>query len=173
MNEEATVAKALLTGLVAAGTALWGWFGWLVLIWIACMVLDYLSGSAAAAKKGEWNSPRAREGLWHKAGMILAVIVAALGDVVIGIILRGTGLQLPIHYTVLLSVVVVAWYTLTELGSIAENAVQMGANVPLWLRRLLKVSADAVEQAGEQMTGSDKNEDKKEADHHGDGEAAS
>lgn len=150
---ETTTAKVILTGILAAGTALWGWFGWLVLLWALCMVLDYLSGSAAAMKKGEWSSDRAREGLWHKAGMILAVCVAALADAAIGLILRAGFLELPFDYSVLLSVIVVSWYTLTELGSIAENAVQMGAKVPGWLRRLLKVSAEAVDKTGEKLAG--------------------
>ena len=152
-TEETTAAKVVLTGLLAAGTALWGWFGWLVILWSGSMALDYLSGSAAAMKKGEWSSDRAREGLWHKAGTILAVSVAALADAAVGLLLRSGFVTLPFRYEVLLSVIVLAWYTLTELGSIAENAVQMGARVPGWLRRFLKVSVEAVDEAGKQITG--------------------
>ena len=43
---------------------------------------------------------------------------------------------------------VLAWYIITELGSILENAVKMGANVPSWLVKLLKASANIVEAAG-------------------------
>ena len=67
MEDNVFMAKVLLTGLIAAGTTLWGWFGWMVILWIGCMVLDYLSGSLAATKQGEWNSKRAREGLWNKS----------------------------------------------------------------------------------------------------------
>ncbi len=45
---------------------------------------------------------------------------------------------------------VLAWYIITELGSILENAVKMGAKVPQWLIKLLKASANIVEAAGEQ-----------------------
>ena len=41
-----------------------------------------------------------------------------------------------------------AWYIITELGSILENAVKLGANVPSWLVKLLKASADIVASAG-------------------------
>ena len=44
---------------------------------------------------------------------------------------------------------VLAWYIVTELGSILENAVKMGANVPGWLVKLLKSSANLMDQAGE------------------------
>ena len=66
-------------------------------------------------------------------------------------------LALPFDYTVLLSVIVIIWYILTELGSIAENAVQLGAKVPGFLQRILKVSANAVEQTGDNLTGGDRN----------------
>lgn len=44
---------------------------------------------------------------------------------------------------------VLAWYIITELGSILENAVKMGGNVPSWLVKLLKASANIVEAAGD------------------------
>ena len=69
--------KAAIAALTGALTALWGWMGWLAVGWIVCMGLDYLTGSMAAAKAGAWNSARAREGIWHKCGMIVVVLVAA------------------------------------------------------------------------------------------------
>ena len=39
--------KAALSALCAALTALWGWFGWLIFAWVVCMLIDYLTGSAA------------------------------------------------------------------------------------------------------------------------------
>ena len=44
---------------------------------------------------------------------------------------------------------VLAWYIITELGSILENAVKMGAKVPDWLVKLLKASANIVQSAGD------------------------
>ena len=46
---ENTTIKAFAAALIAAGTAVWGWMGWLVIAWLACMVMDYLTGSLAAA----------------------------------------------------------------------------------------------------------------------------
>ena len=43
---------------------------------------------------------------------------------------------------------VLAWYIITELGSILENAVKMGAAVPGWLVKLLEAGAKAMENAG-------------------------
>ena len=152
MNENMPGVKLGLMTLIAAGTALWGWFGWLVLIWIGCMVVDYVSGSLASIKAKEWNSARAREGLWHKGGMIITVIVAGIADVLIGLLLHMDGMRLPFNYSVLLCPIVLAWYTLTELGSILENAALLGSRVPRWLPNWMKVVADAMEKTGEKLT---------------------
>ena len=128
--------KAAVAAVLGCLTALWGWFGWLVVAWAACMVLDWLSGSAAAASRGEWASSVARDGIWHKAGMVVVVLVSALTDGVLGMAvanLPGLGLQ---PNGVVLPVVLV-WYIFTELGSIAENAAAMGAPVPAWLVKIL------------------------------------
>lgn len=157
--DSTTTIKAFLIALVAAGTAIWGWMGWLIILWVVCMVLDYVTGSAAARRNHEWNSSRAREGLWGKAGMIVAVIVAAIADIVLSLMLNMDGLQLPFHYSVLLTPVVVSWYTLTELGSMAENAVKMGGRVPKWIKKGLKIAADALDKAGEAATSGEEAKD--------------
>ena len=130
-------------------TGLWGWLGWLAVGWIGCMMLDYLTGSLAAAKEGVWSSGRAREGVWHKCGMIVVVLVAAGADMLLALVLEHLPLvELPFRYAGLVCPVVLVWYIVTELGSIVENAVTMGAPVPGWLPKLLAVSRDAVDHAG-------------------------
>ena len=63
--------KAAVAAVLGCLTALWGWFGWLVVAWVACMLLDYATGTAAALKAGKWSCKAAREGLWHKLGSIV------------------------------------------------------------------------------------------------------
>lgn len=140
--------KAAITCLCGAFSAAFGWLGWLVLAWIGCMVVDYISGSSAAMKAGQWSSAQARAGIWHKAGMIVVVIVAAVADKVLAIVLANIP-GLPIDYTVLLLPMVLVWYILTELGSILENAAAMGAPVPEFLIRILANAKDTVEVATE------------------------
>ena len=76
--------KAAIAAAVGAFGAAFGWLGWLALAWVGCMALDYLTGSAAAAAKGSWSSAAARAGIWHKGGMIVVVLVAAVTDCVLG-----------------------------------------------------------------------------------------
>ena len=146
--------KAAVIAMIGALTGIWGWFGWLVIGWVLCMLVDYITGSAAAAKQGEWCSEKAREGIWHKAGMIVVVLVAAGADLLISLVIANIpAIQLPFEYGGLICPIVLIWYGVTELGSITENAVAMGAPVPEWLTKLLQVSKSAIDSAGDQITG--------------------
>ena len=152
--EHVNKIKAAVAAVLGLLTGLWGWFGWLVVGWIACMALDYLTGSLAAAKEGQWSSGKAREGIWHKCGMIVVVIVAAGADLLLSLVLTYLPLvELPIQYAGLVCPVVLVWYIVTELGSIVENAVAMGAVVPKWLTKLLAMSKSAVDSTGDKLGG--------------------
>lgn len=143
--------KAAIAAIIAILTALWEWFGWLVVLFIFCMAVDFLTGSAVACRAGKWASPAARDGIWHKCGSIVVVIVAGVADLLIGTLIGHIpGVTLPFEYTVLLCPMVVVWYTLTELGSIVENAVALGAPVPQWLQKALAAAKDAVDKLGEE-----------------------
>lgn len=160
--KEGRLAVAAAVGLL---TGLWGWLGWLTVGWVACMALDYVTGSAAAAKEGAWSSAKAREGIWHKMGMVVVVVAAAGADLLMSAALEHLPmLELPVEYPGLLCPVVLVWYIVTELGSMVENAVVMGAAVPQWLRRLLAVSRDAIGQAvdGQDNGPTDESEGKEE-----------
>ena len=64
---------------------------------------------------------------------VVAVLTAALCDLAAGLLLApegGTSLQLFPLAT--------AWYLLTELGSVAENAGKLGAPVPKFLLRAVQ-----------------------------------
>lgn len=146
--------KAFTAALAGGLTALWGWLGWLVAGWLICMALDYLTGSLAAAKAGSWASGKAREGIWHKCGMVVVVLVAAGADLLIGAALDNLpGIALPFQFGGLVLPMVLVWYIITELGSMAENAADMGSDVPPWLLRLLAVGKNAIDDAGEAIAG--------------------
>ncbi len=149
MNERLTAIKATIAAFFTALGAFLGWQGVMMLIWIGAMALDYLSGSLAAWLAGEWSSTVAREGLKHKGGMILVVAVAALADITLTIICA----HLPVEmvWPVLVLPLVLAWYILTELGSILENAVKMGAPIPAWLMKLLTVGLKAIDKKADSL----------------------
>lgn len=145
MEEHINGIKAAASVLLAALTALWGWFGWLVMGWLALLVLDWITGTAVAMKSGQWSSQVAREGAWHKLGSIVAVLVSGLLDLVLGLLLENVPLALPFNYSTFLCPLVLVWYILTEAGSIVEHAGALGAPLPAWLRRIVASLRDKVD----------------------------
>lgn len=146
--EKVNHLKAAIAAALGLLTALWGWFGWLVVAWVACMAIDWITGSAAAVKGGEWSSKVARDGCWHKLGSIVAVLVSGILDLVMGLLLDNVP-SLPIHYTVFLCPLMLVWYIVTETGSIVENAGKLGANIPPWLRKAIAALKDTVDGVGD------------------------
>ena len=144
MNETTvTTIKAAIAAAVATMTAL--------------MLADWLIGSAAAAKEGRWSSAKMREGAWHKGGMILVVCIALVADWLIGSILGHIpAISLPFTYSVLLAPLVIVWYIIGELGSLAEHAVTFGA--------ILEIGKNAVDAAGESIAGEGGGDDPKESE---------
>ena len=132
--------KAAISAVLAGMTAFWGCTGWLVVIWLVAMVLDYATGSWAALSTGTWDSAVARAGLWHKLGSIVAMLVALLLDVALAEIVNygDLGFELPFEYKSAFLPLVAIWYIVTELGSIIENAARLGAPVPKFLISSLK-----------------------------------
>jgi len=142
--DKALEIKGAVTAVIAFGTALFGWVGWLAILWLVSMVLDYITGSLAALSLGEWSSSLARKGLWHKLGSIAAVLVSALCDIALGVIAANLGEGvLPFDYDCFITPVVLMWYVFTELGSIVENAVKLGAPVPEFLVKIIKKARDS------------------------------
>lgn len=161
MEDNLNQIKIWVSSVLGILTGFWGWMGWLLVLWVLCMVLDYITGSLAAVKAGEWSSKVAREGIWHKAGMIFTVALMGLADVLLGIVLD----KLPVinvPFSGLICPVVLVWYILTEIGSSAENAVSMGAPLPAFIRKGLKKAKDLAEKAGETIIGDDEEAGKKD-----------
>ena len=124
----------------------------MVILWMASMVLDYITGSCAAWKAGEWESSVARQGLWHKLGSIFAVLVATLSDIAILVIVErfSEGIA-PTDYKCILTPIVAMWYLFTELGSITENAAKLGAPIPKFLVKAIAKIKTATEEKGDAL----------------------
>lgn len=149
MEDHLLAFKAAIAAFFTALSAFLGWQGALFVLWTAVMALDYLSGSLAAWMAGEWSSAVAREGLRHKAGMLFVVMAAGLTDITLAIVWGH--LSVDWEWPVLVLPLVFAWYILTELGSILENAVKMGAPIPGWLMKLLTVGLQVINAKGESV----------------------
>ena len=148
--DKAHELRALLTAAMSFIVALLGWVGIAVAVMLICMVLDYITGTWAAKAHAEWTREKAREGLWHKLGEIVALLVAALCDIAVGVILSSAAATLigDYHHRGYITLIVAVWYIFTELGSILENAAKLGAPIPEKLIKgigRLKKKADDVD----------------------------
>lgn len=151
--DKASEIKAAITAAIAFCTSLFGWAGWAVVLWFGTMVLDYITGTWAAMANHEWRSTVARQGLWHKLGSIMAVLVAGLADIAISVITHlDLGFELPIDYHTFFLPMVALWYTFTEMGSIIENAGKLGAPVPKWLASAVDKMKSHADDAGNTKT---------------------
>ncbi|WES34007.1 phage holin family protein [Ruminiclostridium papyrosolvens DSM 2782] len=92
-----------------------------------------------------------------KVGSILAVLVAAVVDIVIGMVINNIpSVTLPFTYIFLLCPVVLVWYIVGELGSIIENAGLMGAPVPSFLQKMIVAFKNTVDYAGNKIIDNNK-----------------
>lgn len=162
--EKATEIKAAVTAVIAFLTALWGWTGWAIIIWLGCIVVDYAAGSFAAKKEKNWSSAIAREGLWHKLGEIFAVLVAALADIALKVLIAGAGITMPFDIGPALTPIVLMWYTLTELGSIIENCGKLGAPVPKWFKQSVEKYKNQIDNSKSTEVNSDTQQEIGEAE---------
>lgn len=152
MNENLVSFKAGMTAFFSAFAMFLGWRLIMLLVWVLLMALDYLSGTLAARQNGTWKSSMAREGIGHKAGMILIVAVCAIADFAISLACQNLPHDvINFRWPFLIFPVVVMWYIITEIGSIIENAMEMGAKVPAWLPLLLNATLKVVDSVGEEV----------------------
>lgn len=78
------------------------------------IAMDYISGIAAAASRGDLQSSKMREGLWHKLGEVGAILLAYL------VAEEGHYIGLPYQIDLLIPAVII-WLSVMEITSILEN----------------------------------------------------
>ena len=150
MDKTVETAKVAITAFFSTLGAILGWKGIMAVVWVALMIVDYITGTLSARKNGKWSSGVAKEGIWHKVGCVVIVVVAFVSDFIMGLMITNIPI-LNISWPDLFAPVILAWYLITELGSILENAVSMGAPVPKWIVKIFDATLKMVDKAGEGM----------------------
>lgn len=77
------------------------------------IAMDYMTGLLKAAMQHDISSEKMREGLWHKSGLILVMLLAEVVE-------RGQQ-YLDLGYGVPLIVPAAVYISITEISSILEN----------------------------------------------------
>ncbi|MFB4164812.1 holin family protein [Alteribacillus sp. JSM 102045] len=121
--------------MAASGTAivsfLWGEWSLLLNVLLALVVIDYLTGLAAAYKEGELNS---RTGLFGIAKKAFIFVIIAVGNLIDVVLLETGARDEPVIFTA-----VVVFYVVNEAISITENAGRMNMPLPDKLLSAIKV----------------------------------
>jgi toxin secretion/phage lysis holin len=139
--------KALLATIFGVITVFIGWTGWLFVLWVFTMVLDWRLGVRRAKMHNEYSSDIAREGRWHKLSSFYVALLAGALDLLVQISAQlKMGFELPWHGAVLLPIVLI-WYIFSEAGSIIENAAGCGAPIPSWPRKGIKEAQKTVDSS--------------------------
>ena len=154
MGNEAGTIKGIITAAFAAVSTQLGWYGWVIILWIFTMLVDWVTGSIAAWKRGEWSSRESREGILHKGGCMIVVLCSLILDVLIWVMIHISP-DFKIEYSMFLSALVMLWYIVTELGSIVENAHRLGAPVPKFLVKGIRTLEEKITDVGEKAVGDD------------------
>ena len=145
MDEKYTTLKLALTALFAALGERLGWKGIMLVLLAASMALDYFTGTLAAKRRGEWSSKVAREGIFNKAGMILVALVAQIADITFSIATPMVPFFRGLPEGSLFLPLVLAWYIITEIGSVLENAEKLGIPVPGWFLKAIAATKNRVD----------------------------
>ena len=86
------------------------------------IAMDYISGIAAAASRGDLQSSKMREGLWHKLGEVGAILLAYL------VAEEGHYIGLPYQIDLLIPAVII-WISVMEITSILENLTLLNSDL--------------------------------------------
>ena len=89
------------------------------------VIIDYLTGNAAAFKTGEWCSKTGFTGITKKIFVFFMVAIAHSLDVLVGMV------------DIMRNAVIIA-YAANEIASIIENADKLGMYIPAVIRNGLK-----------------------------------
>lgn len=150
MNETMITAKAAIAAFFAAVGTFLGWKGVMAFVWVVLMAMDWITGTAAARKSGTWKSSISRDGAYHKAGSIVVILLAFIADFIMSIMLPHIPV-LNIQWPEFLAPLVLAWYIVTELGSILENAIKLGAPVPSWIVKIFDATLKMADTVGDKL----------------------
>ena len=135
--------QAVISAALAAFAAYLGALAVPIVVLLVMMVIDYLSGMAAAWAQGVLSSKVGAKGIIKKVGY-MALIVVAMG--VDYLICSGiSAASLDIGYNMWFGLLVAVWLIINEMISILENLDRLDVPIPGFLRAIvkkLKISVD-------------------------------
>ena len=118
-----------------------------LVVLVAVMLIDYVTGMAGASCTGQLNSRVGVMGIVKKAGYLALVAVGMVVDYLITSALVSIGIDLQINYC--FGMIITIWLIINELISILENLGEMNIPLPGFLVNMIKTLKSRVEDKAE------------------------
>jgi toxin secretion/phage lysis holin len=118
-----------------------------LVVLIAVMIVDYMSGMLKAWGRDELSSKVGLRGIAKKISYLLLVCVAGVVDWLVWSGLRQVGITLDFGFC--FGLIVIVWLIINELISILENLEALDVPMPRFLKNVVKHLKTAVEIRGE------------------------
>lgn len=135
--------QALFAGAVGALAAYFNVLLIPIVVLVAVMLIDYITGMAGAAYTGEINSCVGVIGIVKKVCYLTLVAVGIVVDYLITTALVQIGLSIQINYC--FGMIVTIWLIINELISILENLGELNIPLPQFLVKTVKTLKGRVE----------------------------
>ena len=152
INRLGAAEVGLTAGVAALGAWMLARVGALLpvlLVLLAVMVLDYITGMVKAGIAGTLNSTRGWQGLLKKLMYAVTVAIAMVADYLLYI--GGSQIGIDMHESAYFGTLVSIWLIINECISILENLSEIGVPMPGFLGRILQRVQDKVDETGNDM----------------------
>jgi len=118
-----------------------------LVVLVAVMLIDYVTGMAGASYTGQLNSRVGVLGILKKAGYIALVAVGMVVDYLITSALVYIGINLQINYC--FGMIITIWLIINELISILENLGELNIPLPGFLVKMIHSLKGKVEDTAD------------------------
>ena len=145
--------QAVFSAALAALISYLGVIAIPVTVLMAAMIIDYVTGMAAAWHNKKLSSKKGLSGIIKKISYLALVCVGMGVDWLIYSGIKSVGVDMG--YTFFFGVLVAVWLIINELISILENLESIGVPMPVFLIKIVKRLKITAENVGESE---DKNE---------------
>ena len=139
--------QTLFAGALAALAAYFNALLIPLIVLVAVMLLDYVTGMISAKRSGEISSRVGVMGILKKVGYLALVAVGIVVDYLITTALVQIGLSIQINYC--FGMIVTIWLIINELISILENLGELNVPLPHFLVSIVKNLKGRVEETAD------------------------
>lgn len=146
MNGEEKAVQLLSSAALAMWVSYLGAVAAPVVVLLAAMIIDYVTGMVSAWHNAELSSKKGVFGIIKKISYLALVAVGMGVDWIIGCGLQSVNVN--IGYTMFFGLLVTVWLIINEMISILENLGAIGVPLPKFLLKVIKRLKKTTESVG-------------------------